>query len=85
VLDLDLVEIHPVQVSGWKKAMAQNVAKAFGPGATKADAGEFECERDRLHAKIDQQAAELDRLAKAFKQLGLLGIAPSGQKGSIPK
>lgn len=64
-------EIHPVQVSEWKKTMAQNAANAFGPGAAKADAGEFERERDRLHAKIGQQAVELDWLTKKSKQLGL--------------
>ena len=30
-------EIHPVQVSEWKKTMALNATDAFGPGATKAE------------------------------------------------
>jgi transposase/putative transposase len=37
-------DIHPVQVSDWKKTMAQNAASAFGAGAGKTDAGEFERE-----------------------------------------
>jgi hypothetical protein len=36
-----------------------------------ADAEEFEQERIRLHAKIGQQAVELDWLTKKSKQLGL--------------
>lgn len=64
-------EVHPVQVSEWKKTMAKNAANAFGAGAGKADAEEFEQERARLHAKIGQQAVELDWLTKKSKQLGL--------------
>jgi hypothetical protein len=36
-----------------------------------ADAGDFDRERVRLHAKIGQQAVELDWLTKKSKQLGL--------------
>ncbi len=63
--------IHPVQVSEWKKQMAANAAAVFDPKAAKADSDEFEAERQRLHAKIGQQAVELDWLAKKSKQLGL--------------
>jgi transposase-like protein len=59
-------DIHPVQVSEWKKTMANNAASVFGSGADRA-----ERERDRLHAKIGQQAIELDWLTKKSKQLGL--------------
>ena len=64
-------DIHPVQVSEWKKTMAQNAASVFGAGVGRSDAEEFERERDRLHAKIGQQAIELDWLTKKSKQLGL--------------
>ena len=64
-------DVHPVQVSEWKKTMAKNAANAFGAGAGKTDAEEFERERERLHAKIGQQAIELDWLTKKSKQLGL--------------
>jgi transposase len=64
-------DIHPVQVSEWKKTMAQGVASAFGPGAGRTDAEEFERERAQLHAKIGRQAVELDWLTKKSKQLGL--------------
>ena len=64
-------DVHPVQVSEWKKIMAQNAASAFGGGAGKTGAEDFERERERLHAKIGQQAVELEWLAKKSKQLGL--------------
>ena len=64
-------EIHPVQVSEWKKLMAANAAMVFDPKATKTEADEFETERQRLHAKIGKQAVELDWLTKKSKQLGL--------------
>lgn len=64
-------EIHPVQVSDWKKTMAEGAAHVFGTGAGKGAAEDFERERARLHAKIGQQAVELDWLTKKSKQLGL--------------
>lgn len=64
-------DIHPVQVSEWKKKMADNAASVFGAAAGKPEAEDFERERARLHAKIGQQAVELDWLTKKSKQLGL--------------
>jgi transposase len=64
-------DIHPVQVSDWKKTMAQGAASVFGSGAGGTEAESFERERAQLHAKIGQQAVELDWLTKKSKQLGL--------------
>jgi transposase len=64
-------EVHPVQVSEWKKQMAANAAVVFDPKAAKTTPDGFEAERQRLHAKIGQQAVELDWLTKKSKQLGL--------------
>jgi len=64
-------EVHPVQVSEWKKALAEGAPGVFGPGAGKAGTADFEGERTQLHAKIGQQAVELDWLTKKSKQLGL--------------
>jgi transposase-like protein len=64
-------EIHPVQVSEWKKVMLANAAVVFDQKVAKAGTDDFEAERQRLHAKIGQQAVELDWLAKKSKQLGL--------------
>ena len=33
-------DIHPVQVSEWKKTMAEGAAGVFGPGAGKTEAGQ---------------------------------------------
>jgi transposase len=64
-------DIHPMQVCEWKRMMVQNAASAFGAGGKGSDAEDFERERTRLHAKIGQQAVELDWLTKKSKQLGL--------------
>ena len=64
-------DIHPVQVSEWKKTMAQGTSIVFGPSSGKTEAEDFERERAQLHAKIGQQAVELDWLTKKSKQLGL--------------
>ena len=64
-------DIHPVQVSDWKKTMAQGAASVFGSGVGKAEAEDYERERAQLHAKIGQQAVELDWLTKKSKHLGL--------------
>jgi transposase len=64
-------EIHPVQVSEWKKQMLESAPGAFGGGRKKADAEDFEQQRESLHAKIGQQAVEIDFLRKKSKQLGL--------------
>lgn len=74
-------EIHPVQVSEWKKVMAANAAMVFVPKVAKTEADEFETERQHLHAKIGQQTVELDWLAKKDnsrismrRQCELLGV-----------
>lgn len=64
-------DIHPVQVSEWKKAMIEGASGIFGPGREKADGGDFERQRDELHAKIGQLTVEVDFLRKKSKQLGL--------------
>ena len=64
-------EVHPVQVSEWKKRMAQGASEVFEGGGKKALVGDFERERDNLHRKIGQLSVELDWLRKKSKQLGL--------------
>lgn len=64
-------DVHPAQISDWKKTMAKNAASVFGRGEQSHDSEEFERERTRLHAKIGQQAVELEWLTKKSKQLAL--------------
>jgi transposase-like protein len=64
-------DIHPVQVSDWKKAMIEGATGVFGPSREKAAGEDFERQRDELHAKIGQLTVEVDFLRKKSKQLGL--------------
>jgi len=64
-------QVHPVQVSGWKKTMMDNATQAFDGGRSSGPGGDFEKERNELHAKIGQLLIEKDFLLKKSKQLGL--------------
>lgn len=64
-------DIHPVQVSDWKKAMTEGATGIFGSTREKTDTEDFERLRDELHAKIGQLTIEVDFLRKKSKQLGL--------------
>lgn len=64
-------EVHPVQVSDWKKAMMEGASGIFGTVRDKAETENFEHQRDQLHAKIGQLTVEVDFLRKKSKQLGL--------------
>jgi transposase-like protein len=64
-------DIHPVQVSDWKKKMSKGAAEVFEPGHGKGVAEDFDRERTELHSKIGQLSVEVDFLRKKSKQLGL--------------
>jgi len=64
-------DIHPVQVSDWKKTMIEGTNGIFGSSKQKADHDDFDRKRDELHAKIGQLTVEVDFLRKKSKQLGL--------------
>jgi len=64
-------DVHPTQVSEWKKTMSQGVSSLFGRGRAKTSDDEFEKERNDLHSKIGQLTVEVDFLRKKSKQLGL--------------
>ena len=64
-------DIHPMQVTEWKKTMTAGASGVFGPGRAKAETEDFERQRDELHAKIGQLTVEVDFLRKKSKQLGL--------------
>ena len=64
-------DIHPMQVTDWKKAMAAGARSVFGAGGAKVETEDFERQRDELHAKIGQLTVEVDFLRKKSKQLGL--------------
>lgn len=64
-------DVHPVQISDWKKMMIEGLSGVFKTGKKKAGKEDFEAQREKLHAKIGQQAVEIDYLTKKSKQLGL--------------
>ena len=64
-------DVHPVQVSQWKKTMTERAGHAFEGAGPGGPGGDFEKERSGLHAKIGQLTIEKDFLLKKSKQLGL--------------
>jgi len=67
-------DLHPVQVSEWKRKLSEGAAGVFASGGSvAAGATEESLEKvcDPLHAKIGKLTVELDWLRKKSKQLGL--------------
>jgi transposase-like protein len=63
-------EVHPVQVSEWKKILVEGMGAAFERGKAKGG-DEFEKERQVLERKIGQLSMDVDFLQKKSRQLGL--------------
>ena len=67
-------EVHPTQVTEWKKQLLERASDVFDGGtAGKADAGP---DLKVLHAKIGQQALEIDFLGSALTKAGWLSAKP---------
>ena len=65
-------DVHPVQVSQWKKALQDNVSSVFERKNARADEREREQKHiERLERKLGQVVVERDWLAKKAKQLGI--------------
>ena len=64
-------EVHPGQVTDWKKTMQEGASGVFDRGSASAGPGDFERERDQLNAKIGELTIKLDFVTKKSKQLGL--------------
>ena len=58
-------QLHPNQITQWKRQAIENLAKAFDDKAADVQVGR-EAEVTKLHAKIGQLVVERDFLAKAF-------------------
>ena len=63
-------QVHPTQVSQWKRAIIDRIPDVFERGAT-AQAEASEREVARLEQKVGQLTMELDWLKKKSRQLGL--------------
>ena len=67
-------EVHPTQVTEWKRQLLERAGDVFDGGTTaKADIG---VDLKVLHAKIGQQALEIDFLSGALTKAGCLSAKP---------
>jgi transposase len=63
-------QVHPLQVSDWKKKMLEGSGDVFKAAKKKTDEESFEAQREQLHAKIGQQAVEIDQqIGRIFTRL----------------
>ena len=65
-------EVHPVQVSQWKKTLQERMSEIFDRKNGRSE--DLEAERkhtERLERKVGQLVIERDWLAKKAKQLGI--------------
>ena len=65
-------ELHPVQVSQWKKELLEGATSVFeGGGEARRSEEAAEKERATLERKIGQLTIEVDWLRKKSRELGL--------------
>jgi transposase-like protein len=59
-------ELHPNQISIWKKQFLERVGSVFGSPSI-SNSSDSEKDQDRLYGKIGQLQVEVDFLKKALK------------------
>jgi len=64
-------DLHPVQVTGWKKQLLEQSSSVFEAGKEQAQNEDFERERAALHSKIGELSVQVDFLRKKSIQLGV--------------
>jgi putative transposase len=65
-------EVHPNQVSQWKKLALEKLPELMADGRSRQARQNQPIDEENLHQKIGQQAVEIDFLKKKLRQLGLL-------------
>ena len=63
-------ELHPNQITEWKRQLQERAADVFGAGGTASS--EPQVDLKELHAKIGQLTLENDFLSGALNKAGLL-------------
>ena len=63
-------EVHPNQISKWKREFLVGVERVFASG-TKSSSDEPEVDTDQLYRQIRELTVENDFLKKAYKKVGL--------------
>jgi transposase len=58
-------EVHPTQITAWKREAVEKLAKVFDENGTEREKSR-DGEIAKLHAKIGQLVVERDFLSKAF-------------------
>lgn len=66
-----IYEVHPNQVSKWKKQALERLPDAMADGRAKDSRQRQTITEEQLHQKIGQQAVEIDFLKKTLRRLGL--------------
>jgi transposase-like protein len=66
-----MYEVHPNQVSKWRKQAMERLPDAMADGRAKESRDTQAITEEKLHQKIGQQAVEIDFLKKTLRRLGL--------------
>lgn len=72
-------DVHPVQVTDWKKKLNTLASSVFETGKER-EAEDFTSERNDLHSKIGELTVKLDFVVKKSKQLGVWSGLPDSLK-----
>ena len=67
-----IYEVHPNQVTKWKKQALQNLPEVMSDRRTKNSREQTPVSVDKLHEKIGEQSIEIDFLKKKLRQMGLI-------------
>lgn len=70
-------DVHPVQVSDWKKKLMEQAGSVFDASRPQAQQEEFGEERSALHSKIGELTVQVDFLVKKSRQLGVWSGLPN--------